>query len=95
MKKIYLIFAIILLQFLLALPAIADYHGTVVASENNNTFVISTMRDNETFVAKTLCYDVQEGDNVLFSLSIRTCTSNRFVNLRNGQSCEVWCESNR
>ena len=59
-------------------------------SHNDEVFIIN----NEKFVARTYCFNMREGDRVIFlSGSPRgTCTSAELLNLRTERTCRVWCE---
>jgi hypothetical protein len=59
-------------------------------SHNDEVFIIN----DEKFVAKTYCFNMREGDRVVFlSGSPRgTCTSAELLNLRTERVCRVWCE---
>lgn len=59
-------------------------------SINDETFIIN----GEVFKAKTYCFNVDEGDKVIFisGSASGACASATFINLKNGNKCEVWCE---
>jgi hypothetical protein len=46
------------------------------------------------FAAKNFCHDYQFGDNVVFLSGSPTgaCTEALLMNLRNNESCDVWCQ---
>lgn len=57
---------------------------------NDETFIIN----GEVYKAKTYCFNTMDGDNVIFveGSSFGACTSAKFVVVRTGDVCEVWCE---
>jgi hypothetical protein len=65
--------------------------GTVVTAANDETFVIETTSGRAVFKARTYCFGINDGDEVVFAKSPGVCTSNTFVTKR-GKSCDVWCE---
>jgi hypothetical protein len=63
----------------------------VDAAADDETFIIN----GNTYKAKTYCFDVDKGDEVLFtdsSAALGVCVSAEFINLRTREGCEVWCE---
>ena len=62
----------------------------IEASVNDETFVINS----EVFKARTYCFNVEKGDRVKFveGNALGACASAKFVNMRTGNVCEVWCE---
>ena len=62
----------------------------VESSVNDEVFVI----EGEVFKAKVYCFNVNEGDKVIFieGKPGGTCVSAEFINLRTSSSCRVWCE---
>jgi hypothetical protein len=62
----------------------------IEVSHNDELFVIN----GEKFEAKTYCFDMDEGDSVIFidGSSLGACASATLINLRTKQKCEVWCE---
>ena len=62
----------------------------VEVSHNDELFIIN----GEKFEAKTYCFNVEEGDQVIFveGSAYGACASAEFINLRTGAKCEVWCE---
>jgi hypothetical protein len=61
----------------------------VEVSHNDEFFII----DGEKYEAKTYCFNVEEGDYVVFiEGNPGVCTSAEFINLRTRDICEVWCE---
>lgn len=61
----------------------------VTAATGDDTFVI----DGEIFKAKTYCFSVDKGDKVLFieGSPQGACVSAKFLDLRTGKVCGVWC----
>lgn len=57
---------------------------------NDELFIIN----GEKFEAKTYCFGWSEGDEVVFAEGspYGACSSATLVNLRNKNTCEVWCE---
>lgn len=62
----------------------------VEVSHNDELFIIN----GEKFEAKTYCFNVDKDDRVRFidGSANGACASAKFVNLRTGDVCEVWCE---
>jgi len=52
------------------------------------------MINGERFRAKIHCFNMNEGDRVIFleGNPYGSCTTAVLVNLRTGETCEVWCE---
>ena len=50
--------------------------------------------NGENFEAKSFCYDMEEGDQVIFMKgnSLGECASAEILNLRTNQNCKVRCE---
>jgi hypothetical protein len=68
---------------------------------DRRSYLIESTADDELFVingrrykARTYCFNVNEGDRVVFveGSPFGDCGTAVFVNLRTGESCEVWCE---
>jgi hypothetical protein len=62
----------------------------IEASVNDETFIIN----GEVFKARTYCFKMDKGDRVKFvdGSANGVCTSAKFLNMRTGDVCEVWCE---
>ena len=62
----------------------------VEVSHNDEFFIIN----GEKFEAKTYCFDVEVGDEVVFADggAHGACVSATIVNLRSKKTCELWCE---
>lgn len=62
----------------------------VEMSYNDELFIIN----GEKYEAKTYCFNVEEGDTVIFieGSSYGACASAKFFNTRTKKVCEVWCE---
>jgi hypothetical protein len=62
----------------------------IEVSHNDELFVIN----GEKFEAKTYCFNMEEGDRVIFidGSALGACASATLINLRTKQKCEVWCE---
>ncbi len=68
---------------------LAGKQTVIQASSDDQTFLV----DGCVFEAKIYCFDVREGDKVIFvSRSSVACVSTEFVILRTGKTCEVWCK---
>lgn len=87
-KKNIVLVLIILLGA--ALSAIAATEYEIEVSHNDELFIIN----GETFEAKTYCFDMQEGDRVIFleGSAYGACATAEILNLRTKERCEVWCE---
>jgi hypothetical protein len=57
---------------------------------NDETFIIN----GEVFKAHTFCFKVNKGDRVKFveGSAMGACANAKFLNMRTGDVCEVWCE---
>lgn len=62
----------------------------IEVSHNDEVFVIN----GEKFEAKTYCFNMAEGDRVIFleGSPFGACASAKILNLRTKKTCEVWCE---
>lgn len=62
----------------------------IEASVNDETFIIN----RQVFKAKTYCFNVNRGDRVKFveGSPAGVCVSAKFLNMRTGDVCNVWCE---
>ncbi|MCB0486655.1 MAG: hypothetical protein KDC47_10705 [Flavobacteriaceae bacterium] len=62
----------------------------IEVSYNDELFIIN----GEKFKAKTYCFNMKEGDAVIFieGSALGSCASATLVNLRTKNKCEVWCE---
>lgn len=65
--------------------------GVVISAANDETFIIETSSGRDVFKARTYCFGISDGDEVVFAKSPGVCTSNTFVT-KSGEACEVWCE---
>lgn len=62
---------------------------TIEKAINDRTFIIA----GKVFEAQTFCVGTLDGDSVQFTESgPGICFSAKFVNLRTGQMCDVWCK---
>lgn len=70
--------------------AIAATEYEIEVSHNDEIFIVN----GETFEAKTYCFDMQEGDRVIFleGSPFGACATAELLNLRTKERCEVWCE---
>ncbi len=69
----------------------ATEKGVVIASINDEKFLILTTWGKQLFEAKTYCFNIEEGHNVIFLESTGVCVSNTFIDLNSDVTCEVWC----
>lgn len=62
----------------------------IEVSHNDELFVIN----GEKYEAKTYCFNMEEGDRVIFleGSPHGACASAKLLNLRTKKVCEVWCE---
>ena len=62
----------------------------IEVSHNDELFIIN----GEKFEAKTYCFNMEEGDPVIFldGSALGACASATLLNLRTKEKCEVWCE---
>jgi len=68
--------------------AVTSYE--IEVSHNDELFIIN----GERFEAKTYCFNMEEGDRVIFleGSPLGVCVSAEVLNLRTNQRCELWCE---
>lgn len=87
------------------LNEVLDIHTKLGKSKNRNTsqpsYEIEHSHNDELFIingekfeAKTYCFNMDEGDRVIFieGSALGACASATIVNLRTNNKCEVWCE---
>ena len=89
MKKTYLLIpAFFLLSAVGTVHAKTEYE--IEVSHEDELFVIN----GEKFEAQTYCFDMDEGDMVVFldGSPYGACASAKILNLRTKEVCEVWCE---
>ncbi len=62
----------------------------IEVSHNDELFIIN----GEKFEAQTYCFNMEEGDPVIFleGSPFGTCASAVILNLRTREKCDVWCE---
>lgn len=62
----------------------------IEVSHNDELFVIN----GEKFEAQTYCFNMEEGDSVIFldGSPLGACASATLLNLRTRDKCQVWCE---
>ena len=62
----------------------------IEVSHNDELFIIN----GEKFEAQTYCFNMDEGDEVIFidGSAFGACASAKILNLRTREICEVWCE---
>ena len=87
-SKILCMLTVFSLVFSPLVYAVTSYE--VEVSYNDEWFIIN----GEKFQAQTYCFNVEEGDMVIFleGSAYGACASAKFLNLRTKQVCEVWCE---
>lgn len=89
MKKItQWIFVSALLIIASTVSAATSYE--IEVSHNDELFIIN----DEKYKAKTYCFNMEEGDRVIFleGSPYGACVSAKLLNLRTHNVCEVWCE---
>jgi hypothetical protein len=84
-RKLLIVFAIV---FTSLVSAATSYE--IEVSHNDELFVIN----GEKFEAKTYCFNMEEGDRVIFieGSPYGACTSAVLLNTRTRNTCNVWCE---
>lgn len=70
------------------LPSAPRYY--IEVASNDELFIIN----GERFEAKTYCFNMQEGDPVIFleGSAYGACASAEILNLRTNDRCGLWCE---
>lgn len=83
-------FVLVGVSLLAATPAFGATEYEIEVSHDDELFIIN----DERFEAKTYCFDMEEGDRVIFldGSPYGACASAEILNLRTNQVCEVWCE---
>lgn len=78
----------VLLAFTSLVSASTRYE--IEVSHDDELFVIN----GERYEAKTFCFNMEEGDMVIFleGSAYGACVSAEILNLRTNDVCEVWCE---
>lgn len=71
-------------------PAIAQQTYEIEAADLDETFTIA----GQQFTARNLCHDFEVGDEVevVAGEPLDICDKAEFKNLRNDNTCEVWCD---
>ena len=79
---------ILLLVFFTHSFAVTSYE--IEVSYNDDFFIIN----GEKYEAKTYCFNMHEGDKVVFveGSPYGVCVSAKLLNLRSEKICNVWCE---
>ena len=82
------ILAVIAIAFSSITSATTSY--VIEVSHNDDFFIIN----GEKFTAKTYCFNMEEGDRVIFieGSPLGVCVSATVVNLRTRNTCSLWCE---
>jgi hypothetical protein len=65
--------------------------GTVLTVVNDELFTIKTCGGTRTYTEFSYCYEVEEGDTVVFDWDPQNCEFVGFTVLHNGVQCGVWC----
>jgi hypothetical protein len=65
--------------------------GTVLTVDNDELFTIKTCGGTRTYTEFSYCYEVEEGDTVVFDWDPQNCEFVGFTVLHNGVQCGVWC----
>lgn len=73
-----------------ATPSRRSDRYEIEVSHNDELFIIN----GEKFEAQSYCFDMEEGDQVIFleGSPFGACASAAILNLRTRQTCNVWCE---
>jgi hypothetical protein len=76
--------------FIITVNAVAVTEYEIEVSHNDELFIIN----GEKYEAKIYCFNMEEGDRVIFleGSPYGTCSSAELLNLRTKEKCEVWCE---
>ncbi|MFC4727468.1 hypothetical protein [Coralloluteibacterium thermophilus] len=75
---------------LLTPTASAATEYEIEASYDDELLIVN----GEKYKAKTYCFNMQEGDRVIFleGSPYGACASAKILNIRTNKVCEVWCE---
>ena len=86
MRKIFLVLAFLLIGS----SVFAATHYIVETSYNDELFIIN----GEKFEAKTYCYNIDEGDRVIFLEGdpFGACSEAVIYDVDIKEKCEVWCD---
>ncbi|KFN38236.1 hypothetical protein KN63_05035 [Smithella sp. F21] len=89
MKKVIYCMAIGM-SFFFAFSIFAANEYEIEVSHNDELFIIN----GEKFEAKTYCFNMEEGDHIIFleGSPYGACATAKLLNLRTKKICEVWCE---
>ena len=89
MKKV-ICCAFIGISLAYSFSAFAATEYEIEVAHNDELFIIN----GEKFEAKTYCFNMEEGDHVIFleGSPMGVCTTAKLLNLRTKKICEVWCE---
>lgn len=88
MKKIIFVIALCLFSFNVYANNYTTYY--IDYNHNDQLFIISGAK----FTAMTYCFNMQEGDPVIFldGNIYGACAIAKILNLRTKQDCQLWCE---
>lgn len=76
--------------FLIPSSSFAAIEYEIEVSHNDEFFIIN----GEKYEAKTYCFNMEEGDKVIFleGSAYGACVSAKLLNTRTDNTCNVWCE---
>lgn len=82
------LFGVLAIGFTCLVSATTSY--VIEESDDDEVFIIN----GEKFEAQTYCFDMREGDRVIFlsGSPYGACASAKLLNLRTRNICDVWCE---
>jgi hypothetical protein len=87
-KQIRWFYVVVLLAVAFSANAATEY--AIEVSHNDELFIIN----GEKFEARTYCFNMEEGDKVIFieGSAYGACASAEILNLRTKNICKVWCD---
>jgi len=90
MKTIIASFISFSVLLFISSSAYAANEYNIEVSHNDEIFVIN----GEKFEAKTYCFNMEEGDRVIFleGSPYGACSTAKILNLRTKNTCAVWCD---
>lgn len=84
-----------ILAALCVIPANASsvYRYRILKIVNDETIIFGGLYGNAVTVkAKTYCYGFYDGDSIISTKDLSSCTSATLIKESSGRICEVWCE---
>ncbi|MDR7135314.1 ribosomal protein S17 [Lysobacter niastensis] len=80
--------SVVLLAIATSVFAATEYE--IEVSHNDELFIIN----GEKYEAKTYCFNMEEGDRVIFleGSPYGACASGKLLNMRTHKVCDVWCD---